>query len=61
MKKLKNLYFSLPKQHQFIISGLTAVTADRFAIADQKEPLPVEQTDQSSLEVGKRYSLASAR
>lgn len=57
MKYIRNLYLSLPKQHQIVISSLTIILL-LLLIMPSEDASASKQTNGMSLEVGKRYSVA---
>jgi len=56
LKDIKNLYIQLPKQHRIIISFVSIVLLLLIIFPSEKASAS-RQTEQNSLEVGKRYQL----
>ncbi|WP_241242287.1 peptidoglycan DD-metalloendopeptidase family protein [Thalassotalea sp. G2M2-11] len=57
MKSIKNFYHELPKQHRIFISVL-GLTLLLLLLLPSEKATASRQTEQSSLEVGKRYQLS---
>jgi murein DD-endopeptidase MepM/ murein hydrolase activator NlpD len=57
LKNIQNFYFQLPKQHKLIISSFSIVVLILLLIPSEKATAS-RQTNDSSLQVGKRYELA---
>lgn len=57
MKNIQNFYIQLPKQHKVIISSFSIVMLILLLIPSEKATAS-RQTNDSSLQVGKRYDLA---
>lgn len=57
MKNIQNFYLQLPKQHKLIISSFSIVVLILLLIPSEKATAS-RQTNDSALQVGKRYELA---
>ncbi len=60
LKNIQNLYLSLPKQHQWVVSSLSIIFLLLILLPSKNTSIPEEKTiitQSNSLEVGQRYSI----